>query len=118
MALERNAALSSPEARGPRGISSDPRPSVSRPGRTGGLRRRSVRARAAGGSRPLCRRGSGESRPGGARARLAEPRRIGADAAVSLSDRVIARDGRPSELTVVEVVNDNRPFLLDSTLPN
>jgi len=51
-----------------------------------------------------------------ARQHLATPRRPGAPSDLRLSDLTVDRDGRPRELTVVEVVNDNRPFLLDSTL--
>ncbi|KQP28248.1 NAD-glutamate dehydrogenase [Methylobacterium sp. Leaf102] len=51
-----------------------------------------------------------------ARQHLAAPRRAGAPSDLRLSDLTVDRDGRPRELTVVEVVNDNRPFLLDSTL--
>ncbi|MDO9428837.1 MAG: NAD-glutamate dehydrogenase [Methylobacterium sp.] len=51
-----------------------------------------------------------------ARQHLAAPRDPGAPCDLRLSDLTVDRDGRPRELTVVEVVNDNRPFLLDSAL--
>ncbi len=51
-----------------------------------------------------------------ARAFLSEPRRPGDPARMRLSDRELVRDGRPRETTVLEVINDNRRFLLDSTL--
>ena len=44
------------------------------------------------------------------------PRRPDGAATVTLSDVTVERDGRERELTVVDVVNDNRAFLLDSTL--
>lgn len=50
------------------------------------------------------------------RAFLSEPRRPGDPARMRLSDRELVRDGRPRETTVLEVINDNRRFLLDSTL--
>ena len=49
-------------------------------------------------------------------AQLAKPRLPGAPAALRLSDVTVQRDGRAHDLTIVEVVNDNRPYLLDSTL--
>ncbi|GJD78162.1 NAD-glutamate dehydrogenase [Methylobacterium gregans] len=51
-----------------------------------------------------------------ARAHLAEPHRPGEAASVRLHDVTVTRDGRPRDLTLVEAVNDNRPFLLDSCL--
>ncbi len=51
-----------------------------------------------------------------ARAHLAEPHRPGEPASVRLHDVTVTRDGRPRDLTLVEAVNDNRPFLLDSCL--
>ncbi|WP_375456829.1 NAD-glutamate dehydrogenase [uncultured Methylobacterium sp.] len=51
-----------------------------------------------------------------ARGHLAEPRAPGAPSGLRLADVGIAGAGRMRELTVVEVVNDNRPYLLDSTL--
>ncbi|SFG43754.1 NAD-glutamate dehydrogenase [Methylobacterium gossipiicola] len=51
-----------------------------------------------------------------ARQHLAAPRRPGTPCDLRLSDLTVDRDGRPRELTVVEVVNDNRPFLLASAL--
>ncbi|MDP4002263.1 NAD-glutamate dehydrogenase [Methylobacterium sp. NEAU K] len=51
-----------------------------------------------------------------ARALLSEPRKPGDRARVRLSDAEVVRDGRPCEITILQVVNDNRPFLLDSTL--
>ncbi len=51
-----------------------------------------------------------------ARAHLAGPRRPGDPASLRLHDIVLARDGRERELTLVEAINDNRPFLLDSCL--
>ena len=51
-----------------------------------------------------------------ARQHLAAPRLPGTPCDLRLSDLTVDRDGRPRELTVVEVVNDNRPFLLASAL--
>ena len=51
-----------------------------------------------------------------ARAFLSEPRRPGDPARLRLSEGEIVRDGRAREMTILEVINDNRPFLLDSTL--
>ncbi|MCJ2090659.1 NAD-glutamate dehydrogenase [Methylobacterium sp. E-005] len=51
-----------------------------------------------------------------ARAFLAEPRRPGDPARMRLSEAELVRDGRRREVTILEVINDNRPFLLDSTL--
>ena len=51
-----------------------------------------------------------------ARAFLSEPRKPGDPARLRLSDTELVRDGRSREVTIVEVINDNRPFLLDSTL--
>jgi len=45
---------------------------------------------------------------------LAAPRSAGAD--IRLVDHECMIDGRAEEITVLEVVNDNMPFLLDSTL--
>ncbi len=45
---------------------------------------------------------------------VAAPRRDGP--AIRLSDHEFVSDGRAGEVTVLEVVNDNMPFLLDSTL--
>ncbi len=53
---------------------------------------------------------------GRAREFLADPRRPGDPARLRLSDETVIREGRPREVTVLEIVNDNRPFLLDSTL--
>ena len=53
---------------------------------------------------------------GRARSFLSEPRRPGDPARLRLSEGELARDGRAREMTILEVVNDNRPFLLDSTL--
>src|SRR5277367_621982 len=47
-------------------------------------------------------------------AHVATPRPAGPD--ICLSDYEFVTDGRVSEVTVLEVVNDNMPFLLDSTL--
>jgi glutamate dehydrogenase len=47
-------------------------------------------------------------------AHLAKPRPAGPD--ICISDYEFVTDGRVSEVTVLEVVNDNMPFLLDSTL--
>ncbi|GEO97910.1 NAD-glutamate dehydrogenase [Methylobacterium haplocladii] len=47
---------------------------------------------------------------------LAATRRTGGAADARLVDITVERDGRARDLTVVEVVNDNRAFLLDSTL--
>src|SRR5215210_692546 len=52
---------------------------------------------------------------GSAFAHLAAPRQ-GSGPDLRLVDLRIERDGRPRELTLLEVVNENRPFLLDSTL--
>jgi glutamate dehydrogenase len=51
-----------------------------------------------------------------ARAFLAEPRRPGEPARIRLSEGGLSRDGRTRETTILEVINDNRAFLLDSTL--
>src|ERR1019366_7782062 len=51
----------------------------------------------------------------GAYAHLAEPRRPG-HVDIRLIDHVVAGEGGPREITVLEVINDNMPFLLDSTL--
>src|SRR5437868_10782753 len=51
----------------------------------------------------------------GAYAHLAEPR-VAGRADVRLIDHSIAGDPAPREFTVLEVVNDDMPFLLDSTL--
>ena len=48
--------------------------------------------------------------------RLKRPRRPKGPPEPRLVDMTISRDGRPRDLTILEVVNDNRPFLLDSTL--
>ncbi len=45
---------------------------------------------------------------------LRSPRRQGAD--IRLLDLEVEREGRARDVTVLEVVNDNMPFLLDSTL--
>ncbi|MDG9415086.1 NAD-glutamate dehydrogenase, partial [Streptococcus pneumoniae] len=45
-----------------------------------------------------------------------EPRRPGEPANLRIRDVTVTREGRPRDLSVVEVVNDNRPFLLDSCL--
>ncbi|MBS7696813.1 MULTISPECIES: NAD-glutamate dehydrogenase [unclassified Chelatococcus] len=49
-------------------------------------------------------------------AHLAEPRRRGHPPAVKLIDRDINGDGQQRQITLLEVVNDNMAFLLDSTL--
>jgi glutamate dehydrogenase len=46
---------------------------------------------------------------------LCAPRR-GHGPDIRLSDSEVERDGRARDLTILEVVNDNMPFLLDSTL--
>ena len=46
---------------------------------------------------------------------LKAPRRAGAPD-VRLIDLEVERNGRLREITIVEIVNDNMPFLLDSTL--
>ncbi|GLS46121.1 NAD-glutamate dehydrogenase [Methylobacterium brachythecii] len=51
-----------------------------------------------------------------AHAHLAAGRRPGLPADARLIDVTVERDGRARDLTVIEVVNDNRAFLLDSTL--
>ncbi len=51
-----------------------------------------------------------------ARAHLATPRGPGASADIRLHDIAVERDGRRRDITVVEAVNADRPFLLDSTL--
>ena len=48
--------------------------------------------------------------------RLKRPRRPGSPPEPRLIDVTVARAGRPTDLTLVEIVNDNRRFLLDSTL--
>ncbi|MCJ2015680.1 NAD-glutamate dehydrogenase [Methylobacterium sp. J-076] len=53
---------------------------------------------------------------GRARDFLAAPRRPGDPARLRLSDLALSREGRMRDVTVLEIVNDNRPFLLDSTL--
>ncbi|TDR85423.1 NAD-glutamate dehydrogenase [Enterovirga rhinocerotis] len=47
--------------------------------------------------------------------RLEAPRRAG-QPAITLSHLTVEEDGRPRELTVLDAVNDDMPFLLDSTL--
>jgi len=47
-------------------------------------------------------------------AHVAKPRPAGPD--IRLADYEFLTDGRANEVTVLEVVNDNMPFLLDSTL--
>ncbi len=51
----------------------------------------------------------------GAYAHLAEPRQPG-HVDIRLIDYVVVGAGAPREITVLEVINDNMPFLLDSTL--
>ncbi|WP_336486723.1 NAD-glutamate dehydrogenase [Methylobacterium nigriterrae] len=51
-----------------------------------------------------------------ARRHLADPHPPGAPAGLWLRDLTVERGGRERDLTILEVVNDNRPFLLDSTL--
>jgi len=46
---------------------------------------------------------------------LASPRQPGAHR-IRLTDHVATIAGRPRDVTLIEVVNDNQPFLLDSTL--
>lgn len=53
---------------------------------------------------------------GRARDFLAAPRHPGDPARLRLSDLTLPRDGKQRDVTVLEIVNDNRPFLLDSTL--
>jgi len=53
---------------------------------------------------------------GRARDFLAAPRHPGDPARLRLSDLTLSRDGKQRDVTVLEIVNDNRPFLLDSTL--
>jgi len=53
---------------------------------------------------------------GDARRHLAQPRVAGSRSGLQLRDVTVRRLGRPWDLTVLDVVNDNRPFLLDSTL--
>lgn len=53
---------------------------------------------------------------GRAREFLAAPRHPGDPARLCLSDLSLPREGKMREVTVLEIVNDNRPFLLDSTL--
>ena len=48
-------------------------------------------------------------------AHLAQPRQTGRPD-IRLADHELEANGRRSEITVLEVVNDNMPFLLDSTL--
>ncbi|KQO61843.1 NAD-glutamate dehydrogenase [Methylobacterium sp. Leaf88] len=116
MALERNAALSSPEARG---------------ARTDLLGAAADRVVAQGGPGGFVTDLFGRVPPEdlapytaqdladlalAARGHLAAPRHPGAPANLSVSDRAVLRDGRSRDLTIVEIVNDNRPFLLDSAL--
>jgi glutamate dehydrogenase len=51
----------------------------------------------------------------GAYDHLASPRSPGREE-ISLTDVTVEEDGRTRDLTILEVVNDNMPFLLDSTL--
>ncbi|GJD95677.1 NAD-glutamate dehydrogenase [Methylobacterium iners] len=51
-----------------------------------------------------------------AREHLSAPRSRDAPSDQRLNDLAVTRGGRRRELTIIEVVNDNRPFLLDSTL--
>ncbi|MGY2047700.1 NAD-glutamate dehydrogenase [Methylobacterium sp. JK268] len=51
-----------------------------------------------------------------ARQHLAAARPPEAGAAIRLNDVVVERDGRRRDVTVLEAINPNRPFLLDSTL--
>ncbi|MCJ2025935.1 NAD-glutamate dehydrogenase [Methylobacterium sp. J-067] len=53
---------------------------------------------------------------GRAREFLAAPRHPGDPARLRLTDLTLPRDGKQRDVTVLEIVNDNRPFLLDSTL--
>ncbi len=53
---------------------------------------------------------------GRARDFLATPRSPGDAARLRMSDLSLKREGRMRDLTVIDIVNDNRPFLLDSTL--
>ena len=116
MALERNAALSSPEARGAAkdllGAAAD---LVEAGGGPGGFVADLFGRVPPEDLAPYTARALADLALA-ARAHLAEPRRIGTAAALSVSDRVVERDGRPRELSMIEVINDNRPFLLDSTL--
>ncbi|MCJ2033982.1 NAD-glutamate dehydrogenase [Methylobacterium sp. J-068] len=116
MALERNAALSTPEARG---------------ARSDLLSAAAERVEAGGGPGGFVTDLFGRVPPEdlapytapalaelalAARAHLAEPRDVGAASSLSVSDRVVEREGRARDLTIIDVVNDNRPFLLDSAL--
>jgi glutamate dehydrogenase len=116
MALERNAALSSPEARGAAkdllGAAAD---LVEAGGGPGGFVADLFGRVPPEDLAPYTARALADLALA-ARAHLAEPRRIGTAAALSVSDRVVERDGRPRELSIIEVINDNRPVLLDSTL--
>jgi glutamate dehydrogenase len=47
---------------------------------------------------------------------LSAPRRSGSGPSIRLADLTVRRDGTRRELTVLQVVNDDMPFLLDSTL--
>ncbi|MBV9078773.1 MAG: NAD-glutamate dehydrogenase, partial [Methylobacteriaceae bacterium] len=47
---------------------------------------------------------------------LAQPRRAGDEPAIRLVDVDLTAGGKPRELTLLQVVNDDMPYLLDSTL--
>ncbi len=53
---------------------------------------------------------------GRARDFLSTPRSPGDAARLRMSDLSLMREGRMRDMTVIDIVNDNRPFLLDSTL--
>ena len=44
------------------------------------------------------------------------PRHPGAPAQIALADITVQRDDRRRDLTILDIVNDDRPYLLDSTL--
>ena len=44
------------------------------------------------------------------------PRHAGAPARIALADITVQRDDRRRDLTILDIVNDDRPYLLDSTL--
>jgi glutamate dehydrogenase len=116
MALERNAALSSPEAQGARkdllGAAAD---RVEAMGGPGGFVADLFGRVPPEDLAPYTPQALADLALA-ARAHLAEPRSAGAASGIAVSDRTVEREGRPRDLTIVEIVNDNRPFLLDSCL--
>ncbi len=47
---------------------------------------------------------------------FAAPRHAGAPARIALADIAVHRDDRRRDLTILDIANDDRPYLLDSTL--